>query len=294
METKTPTANAPVVKKSEITDSVLAKINQLQELGQLRLPKEYSAENALKSAYLLLVEQKDKEGKPVLESCSKESIANSLLKMVIQGLSVAKGQCCFIPYGKQLNFQRQYFGDMALAKRVNPKIVDINGNIIYKKDNFSYSVNPSTGKKTVIVHEQKIDNINLNEILGAYATVSLEDGTSFIEPMTMAQIETAWNQGATKGNSPAHKNFKDQMSIKTVIRRACKLIINSSSDADLFGDIEENEIEKDAAKANRDEKNNEHHAEEVSFEEVKEDVKTDESVTEKAEPDNQQQETIKF
>lgn len=37
-----------------------------------------------------------------------------------------------------------------------------------------------------------------------------------------------------KGNSPAHKNFPDQMACKTVINRACKLLIRASDDAVLY------------------------------------------------------------
>ena len=35
----------------------------------------------------------------------------------------------------------------------------------------------------------------------------MEDGTKYSEVMTMEQVRDAWNQGATKGQSPAHKNF---------------------------------------------------------------------------------------
>ena len=52
--------------------------------------------------------------------------------------------------------------------------------------------------------------------------------------MSISQIKSAWGQGATKGSSPAHKNFTDEMAKKTVIGRACKMIINSSDDAYLF------------------------------------------------------------
>jgi len=51
--------------------------------------------------------------------------------------------------------------------------------------------------------------------------------------MTMKDIRTAWNQGATKGNSPAHKNFPDQMAIRTVMNRAIKIEVASSNDSHL-------------------------------------------------------------
>lgn len=52
----------------------------------------------------------------------------------------------------------------------------------------------------------------------------------------MSQIKAAWRQGPTKGESPAHKNFPDQMAIKTVINRALKIDINSSDDSALLDD----------------------------------------------------------
>lgn len=55
-----------------------------------------------------------------------------------------------------------------------------------------------------------------------------------MEIMSIEQIKDSWNQGAMKGNSPAHKNFPDQMAMKTVINRACKPLIRTSNDAVLF------------------------------------------------------------
>jgi recombination protein RecT len=78
-----------------------------------------------------------------------------------------------------------------------------------------------------------------NKVKGAYAIVELADGLRAVEIMSMAQIQAAWNQGSTKGTSPAHKNFPDQMAMKTVINRALKLLINSSDDSDLFDEEEQ-------------------------------------------------------
>jgi recombination protein RecT len=71
--------------------------------------------------------------------------------------------------------------------------------------------------------------------------------------MTIDQIHKAWNQGATKGGSPAHRNFPAEMCKKTVIGRACKMIINSSDDAWLYeGKHDEDDApEVDTAKEQR-------------------------------------------
>ena len=249
-ESKTPVAIA--TKKNEITEQVLQKVNSLQSVGELKIPNDYSPENALKSAYLILIEQKDRDNKPVLESCSKESIANTLFDMVIQGLSPMKKQCYFIPYAGKLTLSKSYAGTMAIAKRV-AKLESITANVIYKKDEFVYQTDPVSGFKKLVSHQQKLENIDINEIVGAYAVIKFMDQTSFIEPMTMKQIQTSWMQGPTKGTSPAHKNFPDEMCKKTAINRACKMIINSSSDSDMYNEFDSPES-PDLAKENRDEK----------------------------------------
>jgi len=97
-----------VVKEKNITDQVLNRINIMQAEGSLHVPANYSPQNALKAAYLILSEQKTKDNKPVLQACTQESIANALLEMVTQGLNPIKQQCYFIPDCNKLNVQRSY------------------------------------------------------------------------------------------------------------------------------------------------------------------------------------------
>ncbi len=231
------TKTAEVAPKNEknITDLVTTRIQQLTATGELKIPSDYSAENAMKSAYLHLVEMKNKDNKPVLESCSRESIANSLMRMVVQGLNVSKNQCYFIPYGDQLNFQRSYQGSIALAKRVGG-VKQVNAVVIYDKDEFDFEIDVMTGTKKITKHVQKFENIDNGQIKGAYAVRINNDGSVSTEIMTIAEIEQAWQQGATKGNSPAHKNFRQEMAKKTVISRACKEPIATSSDYHLLMD----------------------------------------------------------
>jgi len=235
-ETKKPATSVEVKTERNIVDGVLTRITQFQQLGEIQLPKDYSAENALKSAYLILAETKDLNKKPVLETCTRESIANSLLDMVVQGLSPMKKQCSFIAYDGKLSLQREYHGTVMLARRFGG-VQKVTANIIYEADEFSYEIDPKTGYKKIIKHVQNFENIDMNKIKGAYATLILEDGTSYVEVMNIFQIRTAWNQGFARGNSPAHKNFPDEMCKKTVINRACKLFISTSDDSGVFKDI---------------------------------------------------------
>lgn len=219
--------------QEDTVNQVLTKINNFKSAGQIKLPDNYSPENALKSAWLILQEVQDRNGKPVLEACSVASVANALLDMVVQGLNPVKKQCYFIAYGAKLQMQRSYMGTEMIAKRV-AGVKEIKANAIYEGDFFEYEVNPANGRKKVTKHEQKMENLDHEKVKGAYAIIIYVDGSMDTEIMNIKQVRTAWNQGAAKGGSPAHKNFTDEMAKKTVINRACKNIINSSDDADLY------------------------------------------------------------
>lgn len=228
--------NLPVVQPDRnIADAVLQRVKVFEETGNLNVPKDYSAPNALKIAWLMLQDTKTTDKRPVLQVCTKESIANALLKMIIQGLNPAKRQCSFIAYGNQLSMQREYAGSIAIAKR-DAGIKRVIGMAVFKADEFAYEIDPATLHKKVTKHIQTLESMESGELKGAYAIKFYQDGTSETEIMSMAQIRKAWEQGPTKGQSPAHKNFPDQMAIKTVINRLLKIDINSSDDSALLED----------------------------------------------------------
>lgn len=226
--------------KKDITVKVLEKINVFKEQGELTLPKDYSPENALKSAYLILSETVDKDKNPVLESCSQGSIANALLSMVTWGLSPIKNQVYFIPYGGKLQISKSYLGNIAIAKRV-AGVKEVRANCIYDGDDFDYEIDVNTGRLRILKHKPSFENIDNTKIKGAYAVVIYNDNSTSVEVMNMKQIRTSWEQGQSKGNSPAHSKFGDEMAKKTVINRALKIVIGSSSDAGLY---EDNEVVK--------------------------------------------------
>ena len=240
----TPNTQVAAVK-NDISAQVLAKIDAFQNSGELTLPKDYNVENALKSAYIILSNPKDN----ILAKCDKSSIAEALLKMVVYGVSPIKKQCYFIPYGDKLECSISYAGNIAIAKRYG-NLKSIKGNAIFKGDKFEFEVDTVTGCRKIIKHVQTLESIGTNEIIGAYAVYELNNGSVDVEVMNINQIRMAWGQGGSKGNSPAHKNFADQMAIKTVLNRACKLLISSSDDSVLYDPLEEGNKVIDVTDAN--------------------------------------------
>ena len=215
--------------KKDTVDVVAEKVRMFQEDGQLNFPANYSPENAMKSAWLTLQATKDKDGKPALETCTRDSIANSLLDMVVQGLTPAKDQGYFIAYGKELTFQRSYFGTMAVCKRVTGA-KDILAQVVYEGDEFEYYLDK--GRVVISKHVQKLGSIG-KKIVAAYCIVEFGGDTpDFVGLMTMDEIQKAWNMSKMKSNS-TRDNFPQEMAKRTVINRTCKTLINSSDDSSL-------------------------------------------------------------
>jgi recombination protein RecT len=265
----TENTNLEVVKK-DITTQVLAKVNTFIDAGELLLPKDYSVANALKSAYITLSDDPDGKGS-LLDRCDKPSIAEALLKMTVYGLTPQKKQVYFVPYGKKLTCIVSYMGNIATAKRYNPNIIDIKARAITKGEDFEFEFQQETGKVVILKHKQTLESIGNQEIIGAYSLIYYNDGKFEVgDIMNFEQIKRAWNQGAMKGGSPAHKNFGDEMSKRTVINRTCKRLINTSSDAILMDDeLLEDELPNDTAKVNlKAEKEKFADAKTIDFEEV--------------------------
>lgn len=219
-------ANEIAGLQKDITDQVSSSLSRLEESG-LQLPPNYNAQNALKSAFFKIKEVKDRNKKSALDVCTRESIANTLLDMVTQGLSPAKTQCYFIVYGDQLQLNRSYFGTQAVLKRLSG-VKDIWANVIYDGDEFDYSV--ADGRERLVKHETKFQNRD-NDILGAYAVVKT-DNDEILTVMTKKEIEASWSQ--TKTSGAVQKKFPQEMAKRTVINRAAKAYVNTSDDSDLL------------------------------------------------------------
>ncbi len=231
------------VKKqdADIYTQVLAKVSKYQNSGEIALPANYNAGNAIKNAQLVIAEVVDREKKPALEVCTKASVAQALLDTVLQGLNPGKKQCYYIVYGNKLVMQRSRYGEEHVAKSVCPEIEGIYPEVVYKGDVFEYS--KKRGRTVIEKHLQSIDNVSSGEMIAAYCTIVFKDGHEETTIMTIAEIYSSWKMSRRqspfddKGNlksGSTHAMFPAEMAKRTVVRRACKPIINSSDDSNLL------------------------------------------------------------
>ena len=227
--------------KRTVVDVVAGKVEALVRNKEIDLPATYSVGNAIKAAWLILQEVTDRNNKKALEVCTKDSVANALLDMIVQGLNPIKKQVYFIVYGTTLTAQRSYFGSMSVAKMVQPKIDDFAYAVVYEGDTFKYGI--KNGKKSVIEHEQDLSDVDKKKIIGAYAIALDKAGDPIrTEIMTLEEIKQAWKQSkmnpiTDNGNIKAdstHGKFTADMAMKTVVNKLCKSIVNASSDKTLL------------------------------------------------------------
>lgn len=228
-QTQLTSQNATALKRmqEETTQQIMERVTGWQETGEVVLPKGYHVGNAIKLAWLYLQTVENLQHQKAIDYCTKDSICNALLNMVINGEYPQK-HCYFIMYGNRLEWQERYLGKLMRAKR-DTEIGKVNAQVIYEGDEFVYTIDEN-GEKQLVKHVPNLANIDNTKILAAYAVVINKDGTRHIEVMTITQIQKAWEQGAMKGKSGAHTNFTDQMCMKTVIQRACKIALDSTAD----------------------------------------------------------------
>ena len=161
-------ANEVQVKKN-VGEAVIARVNSLCEAG-FTMPKDYNYVNAIKMSMLKLQELKDKNGNSALEVCTPASIQTSLFQMCCKGLNAALNQCYLIVRGGQLCIQESYFGKVLMVKRIYPDWTP-NPVVVRVDDVFEYGIDASTGKKFILKHEQKLENMDKDFVGGYFSSV---------------------------------------------------------------------------------------------------------------------------
>ena len=235
--------NAGLVVNNAFVDGLVVQLQEKEKYG-LTFPKDYNYSNELMGAYLILKETQDANKKPVLESCSQVSIANTLMDMVTLGVSMQKKQCYPVAYGGKLQCQISVYGNTCIARRYGLKTID--AMCIYEGDTFTYHI--ENARIVIDEHKQDFLHINKDKIIGAYAIVTMDDGSQYVELMNMDMIKQAWKQGYgyKESGSGTHQKFADQMAMKTVKNRALKYIIRTygtQAVSDAYDNFEETETD---------------------------------------------------
>ena len=237
-------ATKDLAVKMNVGDQVIARVNNLCEAG-FSTPSDYNYINAIKSSMLVLQDLKDKNGNPALEVATPSSVATALFEMSVRGLDASKKTCYFLMRGDKLCMHESYFGKILQVKRIYPNFYP-HPVVIHEGDNFEYCVDPETGCKKIVKHEQKLENLD-KDFIGAYMYLPTANGGQDLYIMSKKMILTAWSKSSSKEQT-VHKTFTEKMCIKTIINSGCNIIINSTPDlayASNEGDAENETSQKD-------------------------------------------------
>lgn len=209
----------PVISKAarEVTSYMNAMIK-----GGLVMPEGYTILNAVTSATLKLQEIKDKNFKTLEDGiCTPVSIATALKSMLTKGEDIAQGHGYFIIRGNQLCYDESYLGCLHRIYR-DTNVTRVNAQVVYEGDDFQFT--SDKGEYRILKHDSSLANINLTKIVGAYAIVFVGDKVKHVEIMNMDMIRKAWAMSKNP-NGKIFTDYPDQMAKRTVIKRACKVIL---------------------------------------------------------------------
>lgn len=213
--------------QKQVTTNVASRIEEMEGQG-LVIARNYAVLNALNAAYYQLT---NSDNGNLLLAANSQSVYNSLLDMVIQGLDPAKKQCYFVKYGSNIKLMRSYFGTQKVLKDLE-NVDDVWAEIIYDGDDVEIEV--VNGHRRLVSHKTHWQNQN-NPIAGAYCVIKNASGEEFLTIMTKAEIDESWSMSKSKSKN-VHRKFPQEMAKRTVINRAAKRFINTSNASNLFID----------------------------------------------------------
>ena len=214
-------------------------INKNIRDNKITVPEGYNVSNEITMALMMIAQTNDKDGRPALESCSRESIMTQLRLMAQNGLSMAQKQCYPIVRKPKLCIDISYFGTISIIKRLMPGY-DVRANVIYKDDTYDYIWNEETQCYQVTNIKSSIENRD-KPIVGAYGTI-FEKATGkviFSEVMSWKEILTSWSHAKT---DKVQKEFPQEMAKRTLIQRMCKLFLNTEKMSSVEGAKAYNEM----------------------------------------------------
>jgi len=202
------------MSKELVLKEVSGRLQKLVGSKAGALPKNFNQTRFLQNCLTVLNDTKG------IENMNPRSVCRTMLKGAFLGLDFFNKECYAIPYGKELQFQTDYKGEIKLAKMYSTrKIRDIYAKLVHEGDDLNIKVR--AGLQSLDFTPVPFSD---TPVIGAFAVVYYEDGGMLHETMSIAEIESVRKQYSKAPNSPAWIKSPGEMQKKTVERRLCKAI----------------------------------------------------------------------
>lgn len=216
----------------------------LQMFPDIAEDKTFNAKQAIISMALKLKETKDKDGKPAIDVCTKESIMQVAQEALVKRLDLMKSQASLIIRGNKLMLHTQYQGNVKRALELNPFLDHFNFVPIYQDDKVEMFVGQD-GSYGIKSHSTSFKNIGNDKLIGGYVRAIKKDGSVYMtEIMTMEQIKIAWSKSSSSSQT-VHKQFPLRMVRKTILNGLCSWLINTTGEQEYSEIVTEEEAVSD-------------------------------------------------
>lgn len=168
----------------------------------------------LKSVFVIAVQQN-----PAILDCSPESIRREIGKCAADGLVPDSKEAAMIPYKGVLQYQPMVHGIIKRLRELGG-VFSITCKLVYEMDEFVLNeADPDS-----LVHKSDPFSKDRGEIVGGYA-IFRDDQKRVMHLETMSLEDFEKVRKASKApDSPAWKNWKEEMYRKAVLRRGAKYI----------------------------------------------------------------------
>lgn len=175
-------------------------------------------------------------GRPAIEGATPSSIREIALKVITEDIDLSKKQAVIIPYGNELQLQKEFYGNVALAKQVFNNNIEFYSQLVYPNDQFEIIKNGNGFGRDKFEHTTSPKNMVIANASGKFAATPTFVYT-YVVDLTNDKViatncfsyERCYNSWTQAGIKPTHKKFPGEMMIKTSENYVATRLYNKSN-----------------------------------------------------------------
>jgi recombination protein RecT len=209
MATSAVTQNARNMTLPQLLESYKGQI-------AMALPKHMTPERMIRVAITAV------NTTPGLQKCTPLSVAGCIVQASILGLepSSVLGEAYLVPYGNQCQLIPGYQGLLKLVRN-SGELIMVNAQVVRANDKFDFE----DGLDPYLIHKRAAGD--RGEVTDYWAGAVLKGGGKQFVVMTKSEAQEHGKKYSKTFNNGPWKTEFDQMSLKTCLRKLCKLMPKS-------------------------------------------------------------------
>lgn len=168
------------------------------------------------------------QGNPDLLGADRSSLFQACLRLAADGLMPDGRDAAIVIFGGKAQAMPM-IGGILRKVRQSGEVAKVSAQVVHKNDTFKVSY----GFDEDVEHVPPALDEPRGDVIGAYATAVLKDGSRLLEVMSLEQIEKV-RKVSRSGTRGPWVDWFDEMARKTVMRRLAKRLPMSTDIEDAF------------------------------------------------------------